>query len=90
MVFHIKILYFAKIKELLKKTHDYIDVESSEFSYEDIFELVKKINVEKLDELSLVFTSCLISINDEYVDRSSKIQINDNAEISILPPISAG
>jgi molybdopterin converting factor small subunit len=42
------------------------------------------------DELRPVFDTCLISLNDEYIEREQEIQLKQGDEISILPPISAG
>jgi molybdopterin converting factor small subunit len=58
----------------------------------DLFEIVKKGNKQFESELEKLFISCLLSINDEYInnDLEMEIELNEEDEISILPPISAG
>lgn len=96
----IKLLYFAKVKELLNnKAYDLVSLDTAdennqytEFKVSDIFDLVKSYNKKFSEELKLIFPTCLIALNDEYIQTSPNqlIKIKDNDEIAILPPISAG
>lgn len=58
----------------------------------DLFEIVKEENKQFKSELDKLLKSCLLAINDEYIndDMELEIELNEGDEISILPPISAG
>ncbi len=92
----IKIFYFAKIKEILKKSYDNLELDSEIIKTKEIFEHIKILNLNKenscklQEDLQNAFVSCLISHNDEYIDIFSEIILKDGDEISIIPPISAG
>ena len=88
----VKILYFAKIKEIMKKGVDEIQISNSNTTIKgkEVFELVINKNTNLSHELKPVFDTCLISLNDEYVDRDEEITLKSGDELSILPPISAG
>jgi len=105
-MFKIKFLYFAKVKELIQKSSQEIEInkQSDSITYEvsehgkieirvgEIFEIVKKANKQIENELEKIFKSCLLSLNDDYIDTdlNSKIEIDQTNVISIIPPISAG
>jgi molybdopterin converting factor small subunit len=88
----LKILYFAKLKDILNKNSDTVSVsiENNKILGKDIFQYAITINTNLRDELRPVFDTCLISLNDEYIEREQEIQLKQGDEISILPPISAG
>ena len=50
--------------------------------------LSKYSNDEK--ELNEVFKNCILSLNDEYIDKDKAITLKEGDELSVLPPISAG
>jgi molybdopterin converting factor small subunit len=88
----IKVLYFAKVKEILKKPMDIIHLKHNEskLKAEDIFNIIIEKNNQLASQLRLVFINTLISLNDEYVENDSEIKLKNGDEISVIPPISAG
>jgi len=96
----LKLLYFAKIKEILNnKSFEIIDLTVDNLHMEaemkvcEIYDLVKKSHPEHSKELDSVFVNCLIAINDEYISEielGSIIKIKNLDEISFIPPISSG
>ena len=86
----IKLHYFAKIKEIMKKQCDEILVDKKTIKAMEIFQFAINENKSHCNELKEIFDSCLISLNDEYVDIEQVITIKNGDEFSILPPISAG
>ena len=90
MVVRITILYFAKVKDILNKISDTYALENPFITTQEIFNIVKNLNVEKEIELNSILKTCLIAVNDEYLDSDSEFLLEENMEISILPPISAG
>jgi molybdopterin converting factor small subunit len=102
----IKFLYFAKVKELIQNSSQEIEInhksdlithEVSEYGkikikVRELFEMVKKENKQIENDLDKIFKSCLLSLNDDYIDSdlNSEIEIEQGNVISIIPPISAG
>lgn len=86
----LKILYFAKVKEILRKSSDEIITQLKNFKAKTVFQLCLDVNPNSVEQLKTVFESCMISLNDEYVDREDDISVKSADEFSILPPISAG
>jgi|LauGreDrversion4_2_1035121.scaffolds.fasta_scaffold1392475_1 molybdopterin converting factor small subunit len=86
----LKILYFAKLRDVLNKNSDTVSIDNNKILGKDIFEYAITINPNVRDELRILLDTCLISLNDEYIDREQEINLKQGDEISILPPISAG
>ncbi len=88
----IKILYFAKVKEILKKSMDIIHLDTNQWKLkaEEIFNIIIEKNIQFASQLKLVFINTLISLNDEYVENDSEIKLKNGDELSVIPPISAG
>ncbi len=90
----IKILYFAKIKEILKKSSDTLAIEQTDIiqsiSTSELMDLIISLNPEYTTRLQEVFVNTLFSLNDEYIERESNVQLKNGDEISVIPPISAG
>jgi molybdopterin converting factor small subunit len=59
-------------------------------NYKKFFDIVKMMNKDKEKDLEIVLSNCLISLNDEYVERDSDFNLKNTDEISIIAPISAG
>ena len=87
---NVKILYFAKIKEIMKKSFDTVYLNNNKILGKDVFDYAITQNSDLINELKPVFDTCLISLNDEYIEREQEILLKQGDEISILPPISAG
>lgn len=88
----IRLLYFAKVKEILGKAYDMLEFEGDKGSYtvdDVIMMLVKKYAGEHI-QIEDVLKCCLLSLNDEYINPKEDFILKDNDEISIIPPISAG
>jgi MoaD family protein len=86
----IKILYFAKVKEVLNKSSEEFQFDSNITTGNDIIELVKNSHKSLEKDLNVILVNCLISFNDEYIEKDVKIELKNGDEISIIPPISAG
>lgn len=77
----IKVLLFANIREIIQKTHIFIEattihqlIEMIQFTYPNIIEPLN---------------SCVISVNQNIVNDLNYI-LNENDVIAIIPPISSG
>ncbi len=81
-----KILYFAKLKQLIGKSEDTICIKNKKKISEIINELKKRNEV-----YSFAFketNSLQYAVNCEYVDLD--FIVKDNDELAIFPPVSGG
>ncbi len=81
-----KILYFAKLKQLLGKNEDFIKVDK-EVTVREIIEELKKINEQNKKAFSDV-KNLQYAINCEYVSLDTKV--NDKDELALFPPVTGG
>ena len=82
-----KILYFAKIKEIIGKSEDSIDIDK-QITVIDIIEKLKLIDESyKLAFKDLKSIKC--SINCDYVN-SFETKVTNKDEIAFFPPVTGG
>ena len=82
-----KILYFAKIKEVIGKSEDSITIKE-QTTVKDIVEKLKLINESyKLAFQDLKNIKC--SVNCNYID-SFQTKVTNNDEIAFFPPVTGG
>ena len=82
-----KILYFAKIKEVIGKSEDSITIKE-QTTVKDIVEKLKIINESyKLAFKDLKNIKC--SVNCNYID-SFQTKVTNNEEIAFFPPVTGG
>jgi|TARA_B100001939_G_scaffold329830_1_gene326408 molybdopterin synthase sulfur carrier subunit len=83
----LKILYFAKIKEVIGKSEDSITI-NEQTTVKDIVEKLKIINESyKLAFQDLKNIKC--SVNCNYID-SFQTKVTNNDEIAFFPPVTGG
>ena len=82
-----KILYFAKIKEVIGKSEDSITIKE-QTTVKDIVEKLKLINESyKLAFQDIKNIKC--SVNSNYIN-SFQTKVTNNAEIAFFPPVTGG
>ena len=82
-----KILYFAKIKEIIGKSEDSITI-NEQTTVKDIVEKLKLINESyKLAFQDLKNIKC--SVNCNYIN-SFQTKVTNNDEIAFFPPVTGG
>ena len=82
-----KILYFAKIKEIIGKNEDLIKIDG-QTTVEDIIEKLKLIDEShKLAFKDLRNIKC--SVNCNYID-SFQTKVTNNDELAFFPPVTGG
>tara|TARA_Y100000813_G_scaffold188466_1_gene162735 strand:- start:355 stop:606 length:252 start_codon:yes stop_codon:yes gene_type:complete len=83
----LKILYFAKIKEIIGKNEDFINI-NEQTTINDIVEKLKLIDESyKLAFNDLKSIKC--SVNCNYVN-SFKTKVTNKDEIAFFPPVTGG
>ena len=81
-----KVLYFAKLKQLIGKSEETICIEKKKKISQIITELKKR---DKVYSFALKDTNSLqYAVNCEYVDLD--FFVTDNDELAIFPPVSGG
>lgn len=79
----IKVLYFASLKDKLKKNEDIIDLKEGS-KVEDLLNDI----ISKYPQIQELIQKCMIAVNEEY---SSKDRVlNENDIVAIIPPVSGG
>ena len=82
-----KILYFAKIKEIIGKNEDSINI-NEETTVEDIVKKLKLIDESyKLAFKDLKSVKC--SVNCNYIN-SFQTKVTNNDELAFFPPVTGG
>ena len=82
-----KILYFAKIKEIIGKNEDSIKIDE-QTTVEDIVEKLKLIDESyKLAFKDLKNIKC--SVNCNYIN-SFQTKVSNNDELAFFPPVTGG
>jgi|TARA_B000000532_G_scaffold131742_1_gene105633 molybdopterin synthase sulfur carrier subunit len=83
----LKILYFAKIKEVIGKSEDSITIKE-QTTVKDIVEKLKLINESyKLAFQDIKNIKC--SVNCNYIN-SFQTKVTNNDEIAFFPPVTGG
>ncbi len=85
MTIKVKVLFFAKSREVVGKSELSYDVESKTTVKELIASVVKT-----YPALEPVLTSAVLSLNLEYIACNSQETLKQNDELAIIPPISGG
>ncbi len=82
-----KILYFAKIKEIIGKNEDSVNIDE-QTTVEDIVEKLKLIDESyKLAFKDLKNVKC--SVNCNYIN-SFQTKVSNNDELAFFPPVTGG
>jgi molybdopterin converting factor subunit 1 len=82
----VKVLYFAKIRQLLNLTKEEIILDTSidSCTVNDVINAVLSLH----PSLSVYILTCALSLNQTYATRDELVSEGD--EIAIIPPVSGG
>ncbi|VDK53529.1 unnamed protein product [Anisakis simplex] len=86
MTVPVKLLLFGRARELANISEMQLDLPTTMTKkrlYEIIFD-------ETLKELACLRESCLLAVNQEYLNDEGTIPIQSNSEIAVIPPLSGG
>lgn len=86
--FTIRVVFFAKARELVGKASDSITFRTSSLSIAGyrILELIFK----KFPQLEQISSNVVIAANEEYVQPEQLIHLENCREFAIIPPLSGG
>ena len=79
----VKVLYFASLKDKIKKSSEELEVNKNT-KVKDLKIILSK----KYPEIKELLESCMIAINENYVD--DNISLKENDIIAFIPPVGGG
>jgi molybdopterin converting factor subunit 1 len=80
---HIKLRYFASLRERLKRSEETVEVPEGA-TVATVWNQLK----DKHPELAVIERSVAFAVAQEYVDKTHLLQ--DNDELAFIPPVSGG
>jgi len=81
----IRILFFAKAKDILKQSEAEIDL-PLELTINQLFEAIEY----QWPELQKFKRTFAIALNEEYLDLDSTVNLQPQDTLAVIPPISGG
>ena len=82
----VKVLFFAKSRELTGLNEAYLQVRSGRVNGIDLVELI----IEDFPGVAVLKDNLLLSINQEYLEKNETVEISGGEEVAVIPPISGG
>lgn len=84
----IRVLFFAKARELVKKDYDSISVSSVEANISG--KKLLNIILEKFSALQPISGNIVLAVDEEYIEPGQLLDLKNCSEIAIIPPLSGG
>lgn len=78
----VKVLYFAKLREMVGKSQEEIEI-SSPLTLSELYQKIQSNHGRLLDPSILAY-----AVNEEYVDASSVLRGGES--VSFIPPVAGG
>lgn len=84
----VRILFFAKARELVQKESDKITISLSttKITGKNLLDII----LEKFPTLGPISQNIVLAANEEYIEPEQLIDIETCNEIAIIPPLSGG
>ncbi|KAF5830049.1 Molybdopterin synthase sulfur carrier subunit [Dunaliella salina] len=82
----IKVLFFAKAREVAGLSEEAVHLQEDAAHTEALVALL----VQRFPSLSSVLQTCVLAVNQEYVQLKDKVPLKQGDEVAIIPPLSGG
>ena len=82
----VKVLFFAKSKELTGLNQTFLQVPSGRLNGVELLNLI----IRTFPSLASLKDNLLLSVNQEYLERHQSIIVSGEEEVAVIPPISGG
>ena len=79
----VKILYFASLKDKVKKSYEYLDIKEGNSIRE-----LKELLIEKYPEIKDILDKSMVAVNESYVEKDTIL--NNNDTVAFIPPVGGG
>ena len=79
----VKILYFASLKDKVKKSYEYLDIKEGSSIRE-----LKELLIEKYPEIKDILDKSMVAVNESYVEKDTIL--NNNDTVAFIPPVGGG
>ncbi|XP_019865583.1 molybdopterin synthase sulfur carrier subunit [Aethina tumida] len=84
MTVNIKIIFFAKAREIAGRTHDNLEIDCN-ISYQLLLNIiVKKFGLDNIKD------TIILALNEDYCDTNKTYTLKTGDEIAVIPPLSGG
>lgn len=94
------VLFFAESREIVGKTEEHVRLDTSFSSGKQLLiDLCLRFKYGSQVSISAIFTqnrltslesSCMLALNEEYVDLDAPLTLKDGDVIAFIPPINGG
>jgi molybdopterin converting factor subunit 1 len=81
----VQVLFFAKSREVAGASEQSLDLPPGA-STEDLLAAL----VDMYPGLSSVLQTCVLALNQEYLEQGAKVLLKSGDEVAIIPPLSGG
>jgi len=85
MSVEVKLLYFAKGKEVVGKTEETLSLEVGTTTA-NLWDVL----IQRYPKLKDIMNSCVFAVNQEYVAKDASQELHSGDEVAIIPPLSGG
>ena len=82
----IRVLFFAKARELVKLESDSISFPTAKLLGKDLLNFI----VTKYPALDPIANTLVVAADEEYIQPDQLLDITNSREIAIIPPLSGG
>jgi len=79
----VKILYFASLKDKVKKSYECLDIKEGSSIRE-----LKELLIEKYPEIKDILDKSMVAVNESYVEKDTIL--NNNDTVAFIPPVGGG
>jgi molybdopterin converting factor subunit 1 len=82
----VRVLYFAKSREVAGVPEEAVQLEQGSTSCANLVDELQR----RHPGLSSVLPSCVLAVNQEYVQLRDQLQLETGDEVAVIPPLSGG
>jgi molybdopterin synthase sulfur carrier subunit len=82
----VTVLFFAKAREVAETNSTTVEFPGDAVDSSEVMQHL----IDKWPQLREVMGTCVLAVNQEYVETGSAATIKDGDEVAIIPPLSGG
>ena len=82
----VQVLFFASAREAAGVSQAEVELNGDTMSSEEVVSVL----ITRFPKLESVLQACVLALNQEYLEKGSTVELRDNDELAIIPPLSGG